>query len=89
MTNYSNPTTEEYFRAFGAPMLEHNLNRVTVKRSRPVRLPDGQGGSDEDLEYSKFSQIKCDPIIHDSRMSLSLPAEADVKVGDLILIENL
>jgi hypothetical protein len=83
------PTNAELFQAHGAPVLAHNLNRVTVLRSRPTRLPDGQGGSEESLDYSDYDEITCDPIIQDSVMMLSLAADEDVQIGDLILIENL
>lgn len=77
--------TDDIFDTMGAPMLDER-NVTAVRLSRPQRVSDGAGGSIETM--GDVVTLMCDPVIGDGEFGLSVPAEADIRVGDLIEVEH-
>jgi hypothetical protein len=74
------------FDLFGADLLDERHISI-VRVARPTREYDGQGGYEEII--GNASNLSCDPILFNvnGRATLSVDKDADVEIGDLILID--
>ena len=78
------PTHSEIFDAFGAPSLQE-MRVTTCYVSRPVRTSDSEGGAFEEIDPDA-SALLCDPLVMKGEYFLSVDADSEIYVGDLILV---
>jgi len=59
--------------------------RTPLPYSRPARTPDGAGGSMTVMGTPTMTVI-CDPILHQGEYLLRVPADEDIRIGDLVKV---